>query len=116
MALNHKLANIRLIKRALGAAAFSLSVERGEHQLRATLKKMRARKTLTFAEDWPFARLLEWAAKRYGDRTFIEFDGDSTSFDELNRRANRLAQGLRQHAELLARTCPLTTSMFRGLS
>ncbi len=96
MALNHRLANLRLLKRALGAAAFSLSVERGDRQLRATLRKMRARKTLTFAEDWPFARLLEWAAKRYGDRTFIEFEGCSTSFAELNGRANRLALGLRR--------------------
>lgn len=94
MALTHTVANLRLMRAALGAAAFSLRLEAKEGTLGATLRKARARKTLTFARDWTFARLLEWAAERYGDRPFLEFAGTTLTFSELNARANRLARGL----------------------
>ena len=37
---------------------------------------------------------ITWAARQYGDRVAVKFDDQSLSFDEVNRRGNRLANTL----------------------
>ncbi|MBI2572052.1 MAG: AMP-binding protein [Candidatus Schekmanbacteria bacterium] len=96
-ALTHRLGDLALARRVLGAAAFSLGLEWQAGELGATLAAARRRGTLAFARDWTFAELLEWAARRFGGNPFIDFAGDCLSFDLLNRRANQVARGLQAH-------------------
>ncbi len=82
----------------LGAAraAWSIgSVERAEGTLGSTLALARQKKGLAFTRDWTFAELYQWAAKHYRLQTFLEYGRESYSFDEMNRRANRVARALR---------------------
>jgi crotonobetaine/carnitine-CoA ligase len=77
-------------------AAWKLGrVERAEGTLGRTLWLAREKKGLTFARDWTFADLYEWAAERYRFASFVEFGDDRYSFNDMNRRANRVARQLR---------------------
>jgi crotonobetaine/carnitine-CoA ligase len=70
-------------------------VERAEGTLRETVRRCRATKGPDFARDWTFGELYEWAARRHGFRTFLEYGRDSYSFNDMNRRANRVARRMR---------------------
>jgi len=69
-------------------------LERSEGTLGTTLERIRKQRGLTFVRDWTFAELLQWAARRYGEDSFIETDSEHVSFDALNRRANTAARNL----------------------
>lgn len=69
-------------------------IELAEGSLLKTIGEMARRKSVAFARDWTFAELLEWAAAAHGTRSFLEYAGESISFDGLNRRANRIAYRL----------------------
>ncbi|HEX4445256.1 MAG TPA: hypothetical protein VH044_00910, partial [Polyangiaceae bacterium] len=73
-------------------------VERAEGSLGKTLALLRERRTLAFARDWTFAELLEWAAAKYRYAPFLEYESDGVvarySFNDVNRRANRVARRL----------------------
>ncbi|MDH5672736.1 MAG: AMP-binding protein [Myxococcales bacterium] len=79
---------------ALRAALRIGGVESSEGTLARTLRDSRASGNLSFARDWSFAQLLEWAAKRYKHRPFVEYGNQRISFLEMNRRANRVARSL----------------------
>ncbi|MGZ3439043.1 MAG: AMP-binding protein [Polyangia bacterium] len=71
-------------------------IERSEGTLGQTLELIRARRKLAFARDWTFAELLEWAAERHRYRDFLDYGSETYSFNDMNRRANRVARRLRQ--------------------
>jgi crotonobetaine/carnitine-CoA ligase len=81
--------------RGVGRALWKIArVERSERTLLATLQTMGRQKGLAFARDWNVAELLEWAAQRYRQRTFLEYGAQSYTFGDVNRRANRVAHRL----------------------
>lgn len=96
IAFSQRLASFRLLRRILSAAGSSLSLEYGEGELGATLKKIRQRKTLAFSRDWSYGRLLRWAAETYQDRPFLEFDGSRLSFQQLYQQSSDWLLRLRQ--------------------
>lgn len=69
-------------------------VERAEGELTRTLALVRDRRALAFARDWTFAELLEWSARRHRYAPFIEYAEQAYSFNDMNRRANRVARRL----------------------
>src|SRR5258708_35092086 len=69
-------------------------VERDEGELGRTLALVRERRGLAFARDWTFAELLEWSARRYRYAAFLEYKAEAYSFNDMNRRANRVARRL----------------------
>lgn len=78
-------------------AAWNMAVlERAEGTLKPTLEATRQYKFPVFVRDWTYARLLEWAAEHHLYRPFIEYDRQVISFNEMNRRANRIARRLRE--------------------
>jgi len=83
----------------LGAmrAAWSIGgVERGEGTLGRTLRLARKKKGLAFVRDWTFAELYEWAAEHHRFSTFLEYGQERYTFNDMNRRANRVARRLRE--------------------
>ena len=70
-------------------------LELREKTLTRTLRLIASKRAPVFAHDWTFADLLEWAARRYGGRTFLEYSGLRLTFEEANQRANRVARQLR---------------------
>jgi crotonobetaine/carnitine-CoA ligase len=70
-------------------------VEQSERALGRTLRLAREKKGLAFAREWTFADLYEWAADRYRFDAFIEYGASSYSFNDMNRRANRVARNLK---------------------
>ncbi len=81
----------------LGAmrAAWNIGrVERSERTLGRTLRLVAKKKGLAFARDWTFADLYEWAAERYRYDVFLEYEGERHTFNDMNRRANRVARQL----------------------
>ena len=85
-----------LIKGAVRALWNIGRVERSEGTLGQTLGLIRARRSLAFARDWTFAELLEWAAEQHRYRDFLAYGSETYSFNDMNRRANRVARRLRQ--------------------
>ncbi|HEX7478360.1 MAG TPA: AMP-binding protein [Polyangiales bacterium] len=71
-------------------------VERSEGTLGRTLALMREQKSPAFARDWTFAELYEWAARQHRLQGFLEYGTERYSFDEMNRRANRVARQLQK--------------------
>jgi carnitine-CoA ligase len=69
-------------------------LERDEGDLGRTLALVRQRRTLAFARDWTFAELLEWSARRHRYAPFLEYEDAAYSFNDMNRRANRVARRL----------------------
>jgi len=83
---------------ALGTlrAAWTIGrLEQSEGELGRTLTLLRQRRTLAFARDWTFAELLEWSARRHRYDPFLEYGEHTYSFNDMNRRANRVARRLR---------------------
>ena len=70
-------------------------LEKSEGELGRTLTLLRQRRTLAFARDWTFAELLEWSARRHRYDPFLEYGAQTYSFNDMNRRANRVARRLR---------------------
>jgi crotonobetaine/carnitine-CoA ligase len=70
-------------------------VERAEGTLGATLRFARKTKGPAFARDWTFAELCEWAARRHRFQPFLEYEQDTFTFNDMNRRANRVARRMR---------------------
>ena len=70
-------------------------LEQSEGDLGRTLTLLRQRRTLAFARDWTFAELLEWSARRHRYDPFLEYGAHTYSFNDMNRRANRVARRLR---------------------
>lgn len=82
---------------ALGAlrAVWKLGkLEASQGQLGKTLRLMSRRRGPVFARDWTFAELLEHAAREHGGKTGLEYGAVRFSFEEQNRRANRVARQL----------------------
>jgi carnitine-CoA ligase len=94
-AISQRWANFRLLRRILSAASSSFALEYSEGDLGATLKKIRRRKTLAFARDWSYGRLLRWAAETYHDRPFVEFKDSRLSFQQLYEEASDWALRLK---------------------
>jgi crotonobetaine/carnitine-CoA ligase len=80
---------------ALRAIVNMGAVENAEGTLRASWELTRQYKFPIFARDWTYSQLLEWAAQRYRFQDFIEYGSEVLSFNDLNRRANRVARRLR---------------------
>ncbi len=80
---------------ALRVARHLIRVERREGTLARTLSLIVSQRAPSFARDFTFAELLEWAAERYGTRTALEYGSERITFEEHNRRANRIARNLR---------------------
>jgi crotonobetaine/carnitine-CoA ligase len=83
--------------RARGAARAILhmaAIEHAEGTLKASWEATRKYKFPIFVKDWTYAHLLEWAADRHLYRTFIDYEGQVISFNDMNRRANRVARRL----------------------
>ncbi len=97
--LQARLKSLRSRKDLLVAAARAAyavgSLEHSEGTLGRTWALTRKRKGLAFARDWTFAELYEWAADRYRGQSFLEYGTERYTFDEMNRRANRVARSLR---------------------
>jgi crotonobetaine/carnitine-CoA ligase len=70
-------------------------VERAEGTLVETLRLARKTKGPAFVRDWTFAELYEWAASHHRFRPFLEYGQDGFSFNDMNRRANRVARQMR---------------------
>jgi carnitine-CoA ligase len=70
-------------------------VERAEGTLVETLRFARKTKGPAFVRDWTFAELYEWAASHHRFRPFLEYGQDGFSFNDMNRRANRVARQMR---------------------
>ena len=82
---------------ALGAirAVWAMGrVERSQGELGRTLALVRERRGLAFARDWTFSELLEWSARRHRYAPFLEYETEAYSFNDMNRRANRVARRL----------------------
>lgn len=84
-----------ILLRGVARAVWTIgSLERREGTLLETLGVIRERKNLGFARDWTFGELLEWSAMRFRFRPFLEYAGQTYSFSDMNRRANRVAHQL----------------------
>jgi crotonobetaine/carnitine-CoA ligase len=85
---------VQMLQGSLRAARHLLQVEASEGTLAATLAKIAESRAPAFARDWSFGELLEWAAEKYRFQPFLDYAGDTFSFNDMNRRANRVAHHL----------------------
>jgi crotonobetaine/carnitine-CoA ligase len=85
---------VQLLQGGLRVARHFVSVEREQGTLLDTLGRMRKTSGLAFARDWTWAELLEWAASHHRYQPFIEYGNDVLSFNDMNRRANRVGRRL----------------------
>lgn len=61
---------------------------------------------------WPsLGHLLEAAAREHGEKPLFVFEGESLSFDEVNLRVNRVANGLRTVGVAVAAVVPVPDPM-----
>jgi crotonobetaine/carnitine-CoA ligase len=87
-------ANPELLFGALRAVWNIGKVEYDEGSLARTVKLATKKRGLTFARDWTFAELLEWAAREYRFAPCLEYGPVTHSFNDMNCRANRVARRL----------------------
>lgn len=85
-----------LARGALRAAWAMGQLERAEGSFGATVRAAVKARGPAFARDWTFAELYEWAARHHGFRPFLEYGDERYSFNDMNRRANRVARRLRE--------------------
>lgn len=85
---------LELIKGAARAVRHFVRLERSQGHLLKTINLIRRQRAPSFYEDWTYGRLLEWAAQQYGKKIYLEYQQQRISFDEMNRRANRVAHRL----------------------
>jgi crotonobetaine/carnitine-CoA ligase len=86
---------LQIAKGAVRALRHVVSLERRSGTLLKTLQCMREQKAPAFYEDWTYGQLLEWAAQKHQGGLFLEYQQQRISFDEMNRRVNRVAQQFR---------------------
>lgn len=84
----------QILKGALRAIGHVIRLERRAGTLLKTLRTMREQRAPAFYEDWTYGQLLQWAAQEHGQRPFLEYQSECISFDEMNRRANRVRANL----------------------
>ncbi len=85
---------IQLVEGGLRALWHVGKLEQQEGSLGATIKEIVRQRSLAFASDWTFADLIEWSAARYRFKPFLEYGDQVYSFNDMNRRANRIAHSL----------------------
>ena len=85
---------VQLLQGGLRAVRHLAVLESREGHLLATLQQMVKQRAPAFAQDWSFGELLEWAADRWRYREFLVYRGQSFTFNDMNRRANRVARHL----------------------
>lgn len=86
---------VQLLKGGVRVARHFVKVEREQGTLLDTLSLMREKSGMAFARDWSYGELLEWAAGHHLYKPFLEYGNDVLSFNDMNRRANRVARRLR---------------------
>lgn len=85
---------VQLLQGGLRVARHLTQLEMAEGTLLKTLATMTRQRAPAFARDWSFGELLEWAATRWRYRDFLQYRGQTFSFNDMNRRANRVARHL----------------------
>lgn len=93
--LSRTRSRLQLLQGGLRAAGHLVRLEHAEHSLATTISRTLSTREPAFARDWTFAELLEWSAERYRYAPFVEYGDEVISFNDLNRRANRVARRLR---------------------
>ncbi len=88
---------LQLIQGGLRALSFLIRLERQQGTLLKTLNNMRKQRAPAFFEDWTYGQLLEWAAAQYGEDSFLEYQERRYSFNQMNRRSNRVAHHMLAH-------------------
>lgn len=91
---SHLSRNLQLAQGGLRAVRHLTALELGEGTLLRTLSSMARHRGPAFARDWSFGELLEWAADRWRYKLSLTWRGQSFSFNDRNRRANRVARHL----------------------
>lgn len=85
---------LQLLQGGIRAARHLARLENQEGTLLRTLVGTARQRAPTFAHDWSYAELLEWAAERWRYRNYLTYRNYQLSFNDMNRRANRVARNL----------------------